>query len=493
MSAAWVLYVLLVGALLSVAANAIEGAVRRAQLPVRWVWAAALAGLVVLAFAAPFRQQQRVVPLEIPTLETTTPAPSQPKIELASTWQQILYRAEAIQRESGRLLNASVSPRISRVFVSTWIGASGLIALLVIVVSGMMARRRKAWPRAELHGATVRVSGDIGPAVVGFSAPEIVVPGWLLGRSDDEQRLAVTHEREHMLARDHLLLAGGWTVVALLPWNPASWWMLSRMRLAIELDCDARVLRRGVAARSYGQMLIDIADHCNGQRALSLALADHTSHLERRLLAMKRTRTRFGRTQATVLGVIGALAVVAACESALPTSAEVQTADVAALEKKAVFATIRDRGTALKQYIIDDKVATAEQAHALKAGDIVSMNIIQGGKKVLVTTKMGYAEKSVNGELLERKVMADSLRQRKMMMLPDMVPTTKSVELRSKKDFDGILLINGKRVALSELDILKNSVDRIESVEVIKGESAQRMYPGDAAAQNGVISIKTKP
>src|SRR5688500_8576467 len=53
MSIAWVLYVLLVGALFALGARAIASAVGLAGRSTRWVWAAALIGIAVLAIVAP--------------------------------------------------------------------------------------------------------------------------------------------------------------------------------------------------------------------------------------------------------------------------------------------------------------------------------------------------------------------------------------------------------------------------------------------------------
>ena len=55
MTIAWLLYVLLVGALLAVAAVAVDGILRRTSLPTRWVWVCALVAMAGFAVAAPRR------------------------------------------------------------------------------------------------------------------------------------------------------------------------------------------------------------------------------------------------------------------------------------------------------------------------------------------------------------------------------------------------------------------------------------------------------
>ena len=55
-----------------------------------------------------------------------------------------------------------------------------------------------------------------------------------------------------------LIAAAAWAV-ALFPWNPALWLIVKRLRLAIEIDCDARVLAgRRSDVRDYGMLLLTV-------------------------------------------------------------------------------------------------------------------------------------------------------------------------------------------------------------------------------------------
>ena len=42
------------------------------------------------------------------------------------------------------------------------------------------------------------------------------------------------------------------------PWNVPLWWQFRRLRYAIEVDCDASVLRSGGDARQYGETLLAV-------------------------------------------------------------------------------------------------------------------------------------------------------------------------------------------------------------------------------------------
>src|SRR6185312_13070046 len=91
------------------------------------------------------------------------------------------------------------------------------------------------------------------------------------------------HEREHVVACDQLLLLAGVLCVSVAPWNPLLWWQLRRLRFAIEVDCDARVLRQGTDPRRYGEMLLAVSERHARTPLAAVALTEPASHLERRI------------------------------------------------------------------------------------------------------------------------------------------------------------------------------------------------------------------
>src|SRR4029078_13651233 len=107
-----------------------------------------------------------------------------------------------------------------------------------------------------MAGPAVYISEDSGPAVVGFLRPHIVVPRWLTKSSPDEQELVIAHERSHLGAYEPKLLTIAVSLLACMPWNPMLWWQLRRLRLAIEIDCDARVLSLGYSVAPDSETLI---------------------------------------------------------------------------------------------------------------------------------------------------------------------------------------------------------------------------------------------
>ncbi|MEP7000347.1 MAG: M56 family metallopeptidase [bacterium] len=486
MSIAWMLYVLLVGTLLACAALAVDGILRRTSLPTRWVWVSALIGIVGFALVAPTNEPVRDV--LIPTAVYATPVAT---VATPTALAAVLQKALDVVSYSGTKLIAVANTRLSESaalwLAIVWVTMSGVMLGVLVVVNRRVARERHAWPLAEVFDTPVRITPTVGPAVIGLATPEIVVPRWLFERSDDEQRLVIVHEREHVAARDQLLPVGGLIVAALLPWHPAVWWALSRLRLAIELDCDARVLNRGVAARPYGTLLIDIAGQCAGHRAGALALADRPSHLERRLLAMKQTRTRFALVRTGTLATLAGLSILMACEARLPTSAEVDKMDVASAEKSMVQSKLlAEKEAGNVAYSVDGKTVTAEQAHAIAAERISTINVSKG---TLMNTKD-------SGKVLSHVYIttADGLSKgesEKVAQMRDqrLVRTSQAVVEKNGKAFDGIVFIDGVRA--SEGALAKISPNDIESVEVVKGAAAAKLS-NDPAAVNGVITILTK-
>jgi len=55
--------------------------------------------------------------------------------------------------------------------------------------------------------------------------------------------MVIAHEQSHLAAHDPLLLIVALFLLVLMPWNLPLWWQLHRLRYAIEVDCDSRVLR----------------------------------------------------------------------------------------------------------------------------------------------------------------------------------------------------------------------------------------------------------
>jgi hypothetical protein len=98
-----------------------------------------------------------------------------------------------------------------------------------------------------------------------------------------------------------------------MPWNPALWWQLSRLRLAIELDCDARVIARKAGdAIAYSRLLVSVGERSLATRQPVLAMSRSRSSLAKRFDAiLKRDIVRPRRVLALSLLAAGTVASLA--------------------------------------------------------------------------------------------------------------------------------------------------------------------------------------
>jgi beta-lactamase regulating signal transducer with metallopeptidase domain len=464
MTAAWVMYVLAVGALLAIGAEGLASAFRQMGRSTRFAHAGALAAILVLAVLAP-----KPAAVEIPvamdtgvvTARATNTAPELTLLDRArgtraAISDEVLALTDALQRR--------VTPAAARIALVGWIGVSAVLLLLFALVNRRFANARSGWPSRSLHGTTVRVAPGLGPAVLGFLRAEIVVPQSLLERSDEDQRLILAHEREHLRTRDHLLLGGAWLCAIAFPWHPAVWFLASRIRLAIELDCDARVLRGGASPRSYGALLLDMAARQSAARIGALALADGPSHLERRIQAMKATRGRHAAVRGLLLGAVGCLLVLVACEAKVPTAAEVASMDVGTLEKKAAQLDLLDGKIAKADYFVNGEAVSADSARSIVAAKIGSVEVVKsqfasGRDTIFITT-------------------ADLMRGARIRT-DDLVP----LPFVSGLSRDAVLMIDG----VVQQPGIKS---RLDSKDVV---SVSVLKPGqDPKYPNGLIAIETR-
>ena len=194
----------------------------------------------------------------------------------------------------------------------TWVVSSTTLLLGLALASVLLERRLGDAVRSRIEGVDVLVTERLGPAVAGLLRPRIVVPAWLHDLSPRQQRLVVRHEAEHAAAGDHALSLAGVALCCIVPWNPFAWYQLHRLRLAIELDCDARVLGAEAGARGdYGRLLIDVAERMARGTPLATALIHPRSFLERRIRMLTQRSKRPIQAVGWALGAM--VLVVAAC------------------------------------------------------------------------------------------------------------------------------------------------------------------------------------
>ena len=272
----WMLWTLVVSALLALAAAMADRVAARMRIARRFVWiVAALVATVGPAWSAlgpADRPDHDRSARSIRTSESLGSAEVRRLTDVA-VWQRVNAFAAATRELDVWLVRG-------------WLVASATVLLAVIAGAWQMRLRARGWIAADTEFGRVFVSHDDGPAVFGSLRPAIVVPQWALALERGERNLMLRHEREHLLAHDSRLLLAGALVLMLVPWNAAVWWMLRRLRLAIELDCDARVISAVGNARQYGAMLLAVGERYAARPSLATSLAEAGAHLEARITAM---------------------------------------------------------------------------------------------------------------------------------------------------------------------------------------------------------------
>jgi bla regulator protein BlaR1 len=203
-------------------------------------------------------------------------------------------------------------PAAETTLVVVWGAVTLLLLVRIAIAIYRMRVVTRAAERMTMDGTPVLVSDTAGPAVCGAVSPQIVLPRWILELDAPLREIVVRHEREHVARGDARTVLGAAIAVALVPWSPAVWVMYRRLRLAVELDCDARVLAAHDDAL-YSRLLMLVAQRQSHAR-LQPMLAESSAHLERRITEMQTTTTR-SRVRAAALGTLSAGVVIIACSS----------------------------------------------------------------------------------------------------------------------------------------------------------------------------------
>ena len=307
MIANWMLTATIFAALCAVAALSVDRAMRAFRKQSRMVWAAAICvattwpviALLVLRTAP--ADATVTIGVATSSMNVADAAPSLLSI-IAAKWSQV-----------AALLDTPLM-----VF---WIVATALLFFrLLLAIRTIHQVRHRAFVHA-LDGEEVLVDDAVGPAVIGVLTPKIIVPSWLLSLDSELRSLVLRHEGEHRKARDPLLLWLSVAATTISPWNAPVWWMARRLRLAMEIDCDARTLRHTVDHSKYAKLLLLIAGrNSSTQLALMLSPPSGRSHISRRISAMQNTPLR-SRTATVALSIaVAGLAVAAACSNRIATN-----------------------------------------------------------------------------------------------------------------------------------------------------------------------------
>ena len=289
----WLVYLVATSACIGAAAVLAERALRGAA-GLRFIWLATLVTSIGLPFA----------------VNAFTPRDAAPA--LLTVHIAAIPFAESIEPLPATAVRAAEANEtsVARAVIIAWTTATVCLWGLLAVRLAGFARQRRHWARGRVGESDAYFARDVGPAVFGLLQPVIVLPRWFHDLSRTHQNAVVLHERAHIAARDPQLMLFAFLVVAAVPWNPVLWWQFVRLRRAIELDCDARVLR-AFDERDYGEALIAVAERRSETPHLALSVLRSRSLLERRIAAMSQRNRKSSILMAGGL-VVGSLCLASA-------------------------------------------------------------------------------------------------------------------------------------------------------------------------------------
>lgn len=299
-------YVILISAVCGAGAVLLEAVALRRGAGTRWVWMVAMVCAIiatVFAMVTPRPPAAGIASRELVTSSFLT---------FRSTITPLLTSVRSPSAaERAIVLADSILP-------FAWLVVSILLLAALAVGQRRFRLERRTARAANISGNDVLLTEHLGPAVAGVRRPVVFVPRWVLALDSTSQQLLLAHELEHVKQRDTSLLLFGAVTAAITPWNPVVWWLVRRLRLAVEQDCDARVLATHPGVRRYADLLLTAASrHGLASRLLAAHFGEYTSDLVRRIEAMtSRTNTPWRRIAgASFLAIaLGA----AACETPRP-------------------------------------------------------------------------------------------------------------------------------------------------------------------------------
>jgi beta-lactamase regulating signal transducer with metallopeptidase domain len=296
------------GAILAVCVAAALKIARRTTAALRFsIWVAGFATAVCIPFW-PILLHRLTAQVSLPAASVTKAA-SSPWLQVDLRWSialALLWAAASLYRAADLAVHAV---RLRTLWKDAKPVPAEKLNLLPAVADSLRSGRR-------IEICTTLKQDR--PGVIGFFAPRILIPEWLLDRlTPGELKQIVMHETEHIRRGDdwtNLLQKLG---LVLFPLNPALLWMDRRLCVEREMACDEAVVRATRAPRAYAACLTNLAEHGRAWRhqameraALTLGAWRRRSELVGRVQSILRSRNA-NETSVGTLHSRGIFAVLA--------------------------------------------------------------------------------------------------------------------------------------------------------------------------------------
>jgi beta-lactamase regulating signal transducer with metallopeptidase domain len=235
---------------------------------------------------------------------------------------------------------------------------------------------------SEMRGVKVCATSELDrPGVIGFFAPRILVPEWLLERlTRDELEQVILHETEHLRRWDDWTNLGQKVCLMLFPLNPALAWMERRLAKEREMACDEGVVRVTRAPRAYAACLASLAErrlennrlgsHLARAEALSLGAFERRPELVHRvhsiLFGGKMLSPVASRALVGMVGcglVLGSVELARCPQVVAFVPEQRTTATTAATGMTAALAEVPGQAQPLRALRADDAVARPDEGY----------------------------------------------------------------------------------------------------------------------------------
>ena len=215
-----------------------------------------------------------------------------------------------------------------------WVAASLIRGAVLAVHSIRLRRLWKAARPVDVNATLAAALEDVRggrvticttemldrPSVIGFFAPRILIPAWLMARlTPDELEQIVLHETEHLRRGDDWTNLMQKLALVAFPLNPALAWMEHRLGREREMACDEGVVRITNAPRAYAACLASLAERGLERRAEALTLGawHRRSELVYRVHGILIRKRGLNKAAAgAVLGAVGCVLVAGSVEMA---------------------------------------------------------------------------------------------------------------------------------------------------------------------------------
>jgi len=245
------------------------------------------------------------------------------------------------------------------------------------------AANQSALSQSGFRRAQLCTSSDLDqPCVIGFLAPRVLIPGWLLERATPaELEQIVLHEVSHLRRFDDLTNLFQQLALVCFPLNPALMWIERRLCAEREGACDESVVRATQAPREYATCLTNLAEQRLARNAVALSLGawEKRSQLATRIESILRGSANLSPLKARAIMTALVLATVG---GALKLGSSSQIVSFTSAQEDQPIAQVRQGGVNGGMYhdvVFHPKSASGQPLNS----DLVSDYATQPPKKPL--------------------------------------------------------------------------------------------------------------